>query len=610
MRAWLLALALLPAKAIVPVERPIVYAIQSIDEASGPSHSLALGKIEKQALAFVADEDEHAILTFSTKEMAFVSRTHVRGKPSSVRIHEGKLAVTMRDRAEIVFYEARKDGLVPASRTQVCDEPVSTNADGAELFVVCASGHLDVVKHGRRIREHDLPREPRAVVAEGSRLYVSHAVGSRMSVIDRSSGKVEDVSLSVPGLPETLTAQRVHEAVIFGVTEASLNPVPDETKRRRFATQGFSLARWRDRIFLPETLVAPDDVQEKKIAVRDDTPRPTGYGGSLGLVSRRLVRGPVVSHLAAFKTRDFALAPADPSENASCPLPRAAAALPDGRIVVACLGSDAVVVWNGDDAHVAGQWLVASGPTGIAVSDEKLFVWSQFDRQLTRADMGFDDFQTASDTLERKPTPFEVGRKLFHRTDAFRISADVRGCASCHPDGRDDGLMWSSPDGPRQTPTLAGRLSETAPYGWTGKSETVRAHMKETLARLGGTGLDDASTYALLAYCARMAPPPSSRAIDTARLRRGRAIFDSYETGCSGCHDPARRFTDGARYDVGTNGSFETPSLVGVGRTAPYFHDGRFATLEDLLAKSPEMAPTKHLATAELDDLAYYLRSL
>ena len=41
------------------------------------------------------------------------------------------------------------------------------------------------------------------------------------------------------------------------------------------------------------------------------------------------------------------------------------------------------------------------------------------------------------------------GRALFRVTDDGRLSRDGRACASCHPDGRDDALTWSTPDGPR-----------------------------------------------------------------------------------------------------------------------------------------------------------------
>src|SRR6185436_20442876 len=109
------------------------------------------------------------------------------------------------------------------------------------------------------------------------------------------------------------------------------------------------------------------------------------------------------------------------------------------------------------------------------------------------------------------------GRRLFHTSRDARLSQG-RACASCHPEGRDDGLVWTSPDGPRQTPTLAGRLEDSAPYGWFGESPTVKEHVRKTFTRIGGTGLDDPGAAedleALLAYVAQIPPPPVSPAAD------------------------------------------------------------------------------------------------
>jgi len=68
------------------------------------------------------------------------------------------------------------------------------------------------------------------------------------------------------------------------------------------------------------------------------------------------------------------------------------------------------------------------------------------------------------------------------------ISRDGRACAGCHPEGRDDGVVWHLGAGPRQTPTLVGRL-EAGPFGWLGKHPTLEGNITETISRLGGTGL-------------------------------------------------------------------------------------------------------------------------
>ena len=88
-----------------------------------------------------------------------------------------------------------------------------------------------------------------------------------------------------------------------------------------------------------------------------------------------------------------------------------------------------------------------------------------------------------------------------------RISSDGRACASCHPDGREDALTWSTPDGARQTPMLAGRVADTAPYGWLGSSDKLQDHLKKTFERLSGEGLPKVEVAALVDYISTMVPP-------------------------------------------------------------------------------------------------------
>jgi cytochrome c peroxidase len=219
--------------------------------------------------------------------------------------------------------------------------------------------------------------------------------------------------------------------------------------------------------------------------------------------------------------------------------------------------------------------------------------------------------------------PVARGRALFHATDDLRISADGRACASCHPDGRDDGLTWSTPDGPRQTPSLAGRVSGTAPYGWFGSSGTVRGHLEHTFGRLQGRGFarseDAADLAALMAYLGAMRAPDRD-AVPHASPRAelvaaGRALFFEARQGCAACHDGGG--SDGARHDVGSGNvderslRFDTPSLIGIASSAPYFHDGRYATLEDMLATSDgRMGHTLHLSRADMRALVAFMETL
>ena len=163
---------------------------------------------------------------------------------------------------------------------------------------------------------------------------------------------------------------------------------------------------------------------------------------------------------------------------------------------------------------------------------------------------------------------------------------------------------------------LAGRLDGTAPYGWTGTGPDVEHHLVETFRLLGGRGPTSQELTALTAYVAALPSPPPARA-DAAKIARGAALFASRETKCSTCHVPESGFTDHAKHDVGSAAgvdrerAFDTPSLRSIAGTAPYFHDGRYATLRDLLIWSgATMGHTDQLSNDEVDALEAYLASL
>jgi cytochrome c peroxidase len=261
------------------------------------------------------------------------------------------------------------------------------------------------------------------------------------------------------------------------------------------------------------------------------------------------------------------------------------------------------------------------GPVAVAVDarDRRAIVWSPLARAVTLVALDGDPRRLTSTTLERTTTPpsAEVlrGRALFHATFDSRVSSDGRACASCHTDGRDDGLTWSSPGGPMQTPMLSSRLPETAPYGWDGTARDLEQHLRHTTARLGGTGLSKQDVSDIAAYLASL-PLPGGAPHDPAVLARGETVFRSEGAECSSCHSGVAS-TDGDTHVVtersaarSTRG-FDTPSLRAVARSAPYFHDGRYATLEELLSGSDgAMGHTSQLEPQDRAALIAYLESL
>ena len=58
---------------------------------------------------------------------------------------------------------------------------------------------------------------------------------------------------------------------------------------------------------------------------------------------------------------------------------------------------------------------------------------------------------------------------------------------------------------------------------------------------------------------------------------------------------------------------YDTPTLLGIYRTAPYLHHGKAKTLHDVLTvcnKEDKHGKTSHLSKNQIDDLVEFLRSL
>lgn len=207
----------------------------------------------------------------------------------------------------------------------------------------------------------------------------------------------------------------------------------------------------------------------------------------------------------------------------------------------------------------------------------------------------------------------QIGRRLFYSsTDASMAAAGAGvSCASCHFEGRNDGLTWTFDSGVRQTPTLAGPVSLTAPITWTNNVSSVSHEVFLTSqGRMGGQGILDAQTQQVAAYIdwSRDVLPAD---LDAAAVARGKAIFQRADTACATCHRGARLTDNGFHAMVG-EASVNTPGLIGVAASGPYFHDGSAETLMDVIDMADQvgMGHTDHLSTAERDDLEIYLRSL
>lgn len=603
--------------------------------------AVALAKDGEAVVAYVADEDSRAIHAVNVDTKAQLSRTPVGGAPAQVLVLEdGRVAVTLRNKNEVEILEPTgKGGLVSLCKRAVPTEPIglAVTPDESTLLVTSGWGKALTALDAKTLSPSfavDLPREPRAVLVDdaGERAFVSHAVGAQLSVIDLKKGnrdKFRALDLSVRraspfsstgaekprgGAQGYALAKSVSGPPPIGgeqppISGKAVDPQPAKKAPMPKAPQG--------RIFVPMVTVEPGDPNVRSQAY---------YGDSRDGVPKE---APVVSVIDAGAERSMtrAVMSLGTPLTEECLLPRSAAARGStGTLFITCLGVDKLIELDTRGADPIRlerrRWSMPSGPTGVAIDDAggRAVVWSQFDAKLSIIDVSSPKKgEMVSIAVDYDPAP-EVaaiarGRQLYHTTDDLRVSNDGVACASCHPEGRDDAFTWSTPEGPRQTIMLAGRSVDTAPYGWQGKHGDLKTYLGNTFSRLGGSGVQGAELEALIAYLEKM-PAPPEMVSHQQDIAEGKELFLDAQLGCATCHVGGAG-VDKVTHDVGSKSfadlevKFDTPSLRFISGTAPYFHDGRYKTLEEMLSASDnEMGHTLHLTAGQRKSLAAYLETL
>ena len=203
----------------------------------------------------------------------------------------------------------------------------------------------------------------------------------------------------------------------------------------------------------------------------------------------------------------------------------------------------------------------------------------------------------------------DLGHQVFHAATSGKLA-----CASCHPDGGEDGLTWRFVGlGSRRTQSLRGGILDTAPFHWNGDMTSLDHLMHDVFeGRMSGTKVDRQRVEALGAWLDQVPTIKPSRWHGAEAIDRGKALFESSATGCITCHRGAD-FTNGGSFDVGTGGTFQVPQLHNVAFRAPFMHNGCAKTLADRFTScggDDRHGLTSKLTRPQIDDLIAYLESL
>ncbi|MDI1480642.1 c-type cytochrome [Polyangium sp. y55x31] len=607
-------------------------------------------------LLYVADEDGNALhlvqLPFDKEKPAWT--VALPGRPAQVLPRDGEVLVTIRDPGLLlVMRPDGANGLVESARIALPADAwgLAITKDEKTALVSSAWTHKvsAVDLETKKVRfTVDVAREPRgiAILGDGSRAYVSHLMGASLTRIDgigTANPTVKRVSLPAAPLRLPYDTPRADDASLGYALTFS----PDE--RRLFvARHAFGAMGVEPWYGMPTVDV---------LLPRDDSP----------LAPRRKQPALYGAHINAIPPEDptLDLHPGDmvqPRAMVYRSTTRTLLVLGEGGVALPELDATSIdpsaIVRKNHPLHdegVSGGGPACAAPSGLALSSDerKAYIFCRSTNAL--AVLTFPEPKAgAKSSVVRIPLgkgPGDAlvaeGRRLFYDAQDTLVSGGL-GCAGCHPEGRDDGFTWTEfapvdegtnatfvsngrvAGAARQTPMLAGRVKAQGPYGWHGESETLvdRILAGFALHRWDERHVVDKQTtrpraLAIAAFLREgLVPPPREKAELSEVEKRGKAVFEGAETGCKSCHAgaeftdrvpmPLPRMTLRAGYsDEKDNNKYKTPSLLFVGGTPPYFHDGSYATLEELIDNNDDrMGKTNQLSAEDKAALVAYLRTL
>jgi Di-haem cytochrome c peroxidase len=150
---------------------------------------------------------------------------------------------------------------------------------------------------------------------------------------------------------------------------------------------------------------------------------------------------------------------------------------------------------------------------------------------------------------------------------------------------------------PVRIPSLRG-ARYLAPYGNDGRTESLRDFVRTVIVdEFVGPDPAPAVLDALVAYIQdidflpnpSLGPDGKLTADASEAERRGETLFNKpfpHDPGlsCAVCHLPSGAFVDHRQHNVGSGGLYKTPTLLNADFNAPYFHDGRFDTYDQVVS--------------------------
>jgi hypothetical protein len=500
------------------------------------------------------------------------------------------------------YVAARRGGVVlaidtaegTASRISVCAAPrgLAYDASLSRLYVACRSGVLAVIDTEKRavVARHRLDPDLRDIVLSGDNLVVTRFKTAEVLVVSRDGDvlrRSQPVAASVTGASVTPSvAYRAlalpNGGVLVGHVNSSNTTLPSGAGAYYGASCGGSVA---------DVSVAAMDArggtdQGTLVTLADAT-----LGGATGPLDVAL--SPDSARVALLATGN-SWSPTNRVRPANLWIASVSSVKSGGF-------SSPCGVASASDSS-ASTSTVAGEPVAVAFDAGGHWVVQSREPAQLQLEQG-GTIALATDSR------FDTGLAMFHMNTGGGIA-----CTSCHPEAGEDGHTWKFSAGPRRSQTLEGGASSRAPFHWTGDLATFDALVDEVmLKRMSLAATVDAEQRAALRDWLDSVPKATTADdLDTDAVERGRSLFEDPELGCATCHSGAD-YTDNLAHDVGTGGTFITPSLVDVNIRAPLFHDGCAVSLAGRFGAcggGDAHGKTSKLTRADEADLVAFMQSL
>lgn len=387
----------------------------------------------------------------------------------------------------------------PKTKATRFDEPVGIAFAGNDKAYVALSSENQIAVINVATREVSkrltiLAQDPRAITVRGDRLYVISFESNNKTQL--SGGRADKIDGDLVTFDAYQHSIRVNNVLSLGhVTDIVKHPDVPDRDLFVFDTKTDKLVETVDTV---GTLLYGLTVDSKGRVFVAQTDARNDINGRAGTKKHSLVQLENRAFLNQITTVDFKddsaekpefinlepLPPQQPKKGTALATPFAIQISDDdSTLVVTAAGSDKLFTVDAMTGKVLGRVAVGAVPRGIALENveggkaSRAWVFNAVANTVSVVDVSDPASPRVAGFIRLEdPTHKQVklGRTWFN--DADTSSTGTFSCASCHPDGHTDQLLWviktpivtgGNQIMPRSTMPIRG-LRDTAPFHWDG----------------------------------------------------------------------------------------------------------------------------------------------